>query len=176
MNSTETMVADNLRCLQQGLRLLTEIGDELYRGRGHSHLGSGIGPHIRHTLDHYACLLAGLPTGKIDYDARQRNPQLERNREFARQQFEHVIHDFKQLTAPPELPLAVKVDSGSHDDAANWSRSTLKREMQYLVSHTIHHYAIIAILLRTQGWELSEGFGVAPSTLNYRKGLAACAP
>jgi len=176
MNSTETMVADNLRCLQQGLRLLTEIGDELYRGEGHSHLGSGIGPHLRHTLDHYSSLLAGLPAGKIDYDARARNPRLERDREFARQQFEHLIAGFQQLTAPPDLPLTVKVDSGSHDDAANWSRSTLKRELQYLVSHTIHHYAIIAILLRAQGWEPSEEFGVAPSTLNYRKSLPACAP
>jgi hypothetical protein len=41
------------------------------------------------------------------------------------------------------------------------------RELQYLLSHTIHHYAIIGSILRAQGVEPGPDFGVAPSTLRH---------
>jgi uncharacterized damage-inducible protein DinB len=46
------------------------------------------------------------------------------------------------------------------------------RELQFLASHTLHHYALIAALLRLQGVEPGEEFGVAPGTLEHRRRLA----
>ena len=46
------------------------------------------------------------------------------------------------------------------------------RELQFLVSHTIHHYALIGVLLAAEGFDVSlefPEFGVAPSTLTHWK-------
>jgi len=53
------------------------------------------------------------------------------------------------------------------DDGSPWSESTVKRELQYLQAHTIHHYALIALILRIQGITPHDEFGVAPSTLRH---------
>lgn len=55
--------------------------------------------------------------------------------------------------------------SGSEPD---WSDSSVKRELQFLVSHTVHHYALIKELLRREGFDPGAEFGVAPSTLQAR--------
>jgi hypothetical protein len=59
--------------------------------------------------------------------------------------------------------------------AGPWSRSTAARELQFLVSHTVHHYALIAFILRANGIDPGADFGVAPSTLAHRKSQQSCA-
>ncbi|RIK62538.1 DinB family protein [candidate division KSB1 bacterium] len=171
----ETVVADNIRCLKQGVNLLEIVTDDLYHNLSSARSGTGIGPHIRHTLDHYLSFLSGYKNGRIDYDARERDPRIENDPLHAKRQFERVISAFNDLAVDLNQPLWVKTDSGSHVEETNWSQSTLKRELQFLVSHTIHHYAIIAILLRARGFEPDEEFGVAPSTIEYRRSRLACA-
>ena len=56
-----------------------------------------------------------------------------------------------------------------------WSATSVVRELQFLASHTVHHYAVIAAMLRPQGVEPGDDFGVAPSTLQYERENAACA-
>jgi hypothetical protein len=41
------------------------------------------------------------------------------------------------------------------------------RELQFLASHTVHHYALIAHLARDRGVGVAPEFGVAPATLDY---------
>ena len=47
-------------------------------------------------------------------------------------------------------------------------RSSLSRELQTLSSHTIHHFALIAITLRVHGFEVDPDFGMSPSTLRFQ--------
>ena len=49
----------------------------------------------------------------------------------------------------------------------SYMESSVSRELQVLSSHTIHHFALIAITLRMHGVELDSDFGMAPSTLRY---------
>jgi hypothetical protein len=58
-------------------------------------------------------------------------------------------------------------DIGDPASASAWSPSSVGRELQALLGHTVHHYAIIALLLRVEGIEPGEEFGVAPSTLAH---------
>ena len=37
----------------------------------------GIGPHLRHCLDHFICFLRGVESGDVDYDARDRDERHE---------------------------------------------------------------------------------------------------
>ena len=63
-------------------------------------------------------------------------------------------------------------DPGGCDAEQRWIVSTISRELQYLASHTVHHYALIALHLRDAGFTTDPDFGVAPSTLKHREAQA----
>lgn len=71
-----------------------------------------------------------------------------------------------------ETGLSVKNDEGEHDQKKDpYSLSTLERELQFLKFHAVHHFAIIAMILRIQGFEPPADFGFTASTLQYLKRL-----
>jgi len=43
------------------------------------------------------------------------------------------------------------------------------------LSHTIQHYALVAVMARLQGCGPEASFGIAPSTLKYQQAQAVCA-
>ena len=47
----------------------------------------------------------------------------------------------------------------------------LGRELQFLVSHTVHHAAMIAASCRARGLPTADEYGVAPSTLRHRAAI-----
>lgn len=173
------LVQSNLACLAQARELVGRLADEQYRASAPGGRG-GVGPHLRHALDHYDCFLAGVAAGTIDYDQRERDLEVESSRERALERIttaEAGIMRLRAFDAAHEV--TVKLDSGErHSRCA--SRSTLARELQFLVSHTVHHFALVALVLRFQGIEPGPEFGVAPSTLKHEQhqlqpGSAACA-
>ncbi|MFW5688937.1 MAG: hypothetical protein ACOC1U_05120, partial [Spirochaetota bacterium] len=64
-------------------------------------------------------------------------------------------------------PVLVRTEVRSASGSAVEAASTLERELAVLASHTVHHYAIIALLLRVQDVDVPASFGVAPSTLRH---------
>lgn len=64
--------------------------------------------------------------------------------------------------------IEVMMDTGPNADGCRVA-SSLPRELQFLLSHTVHHYALIATMNAVAGVETPEDFGVAPSTLVYRR-------
>ncbi len=112
-----------------------------------------------------------MPTGQVDYDARLRDEMLEIDPDYASGKMTNLI-TFLESLEPQQLAdaLKVKMDSGAaHEAAPIWSDSSVRRELQFLISHTIHHYALIATLCGNEGMDLPKDFGVAPSTLRFRK-------
>ncbi len=169
MNDTETLSAHNIVYLEQGVDLLRALEDQAYTIAQPPYHESSIGDHLRHCLEHYTSFLDGLDAGTIDYDARVRDVRIATSRLFATQTIRDLI---ARLRAVPQddKPLRVKMDCDKDAErAALWSPSSVQRELQYLLAHTIHHYALIAVLLRLQGYKPHEDFGVAPSTLKFRK-------
>jgi hypothetical protein len=81
-----------------------------------------------------------------------------------------------ELPAPAmERDVEIRMDTGEGDERP-WTRSTVRRELQFLLSHTVHHYALIAMICHRHQRPVESDFGVAPSTLNYRRrAAAACA-
>jgi hypothetical protein len=63
--------------------------------------------------------------------------------------------------------LLVRMNSGGGSPAADLAPSTLVRELLFLVSHTVHHFAVIRLLLAAEGIDPGEEFGTAPSTLAH---------
>lgn len=164
--------------IQQAVDLLEGLPPELYTKTYPPAYESPIGAHLRHNIDHYHSFCQGLANGEIDYDHRCRDPRLERDLPLAISILRGVMADLSELDGEDlDRSVRVKMDCG---DQSEWSQSSLKRELQFLLSHTVHHYAIIAIVCRSEGHALPHTFGVAPSTLKFReaqeKTLKACAP
>ncbi|MFT5050292.1 MAG: hypothetical protein ACI8QZ_001693 [Chlamydiales bacterium] len=42
------------------------------------------------------------------------------------------------------------------------------------MSHTVHHFALIAVILRLDGRSVRARFGVTPSTLRHREATREC--
>jgi hypothetical protein len=167
----------NLIVLGQAVELLAAIEDTTYATGGVPAGGSPIGAHFRHVFDHYHAFLAGLATDEIDYDARQRQVPLETDRLLALATARGLITDLGRL--PAELgarPVRITLRSvAGHDETPDWSMSSVKRELQFLVSHTVHHYALIKELLRREGLTTTDDFGIAPSTLAALRSSSTCA-
>lgn len=159
----------SIDCLGQGLALLESLTDEEYVATYPPACMSTIGAHMRHILDHYWCFVAGLETGCVDYDARERDVRLETERVAMIGGLRAAIARLDDIGAlDSDRDLAVRMDCGVPGEAETWTRSTVARELQFLLSHTVHHYALVAIRLRLAGREPAPGFGVSPSTLRYR--------
>lgn len=162
------MTSGNVYLLEQGLSLLAKIDDRLYLEAPAKIAKSGVGCHLRHCLDFYSGFLRGVEAGKIDYDLRERNELIETDRLAAAAKIEATINDLDSLPlADDRRDLLVKLEGGHAQDSSAWSFSSINRELQFLLSHTVHHYALIAMLLKLQGFEPAPDFGVAPSTLKH---------
>jgi len=162
------LLFDNTACLEQGIALLRQLEASSYQARCPQCFNSTVGGHIRHNTDHYEQFLAGWSAGEVDYDARTREPQVETDPAYAADLMQRLRIALEAIpTTALDQPLKIKMDGGS---TADWSQSTVRRELQFLLSHTIHHYALIVAICHTQGFagQIPEGFGVAPSTLKHR--------
>jgi uncharacterized damage-inducible protein DinB len=156
----------NRDLLRQGIDLLSRHGDATYCRSDPATYGSGIGPHFRHVLDHYKSFVAGWKEGLIDYDNRVRDTRMETDRAAAIAEFEGALEALSRAGIERDGAVDVVVSASASGPGAR-SRSSIARELQFLVSHTVHHYALIAIASRILGVAPGASFGVAPSTLKY---------
>lgn len=164
------VVAQNIHFLSQGADLLRHFDDNTYsRPTSDRPRAAGVGPHFRHCLDFYRSFLRDLESGRIDYDVRDRQPELESSVLAALATVESIMGDLITIDeAQADREVAVHHDEvPGEDPATSWQPSTVGRELRFLASHTVHHYALIAHLARAQGIEPGEDFGVAPATLEF---------
>jgi len=171
MHKKISVVKSNIHFLHQGIELLSSISDEQYAANNGKYFKSGAGKHFRHIIDHYLSLVE-YKNNKVNYDDRQRDTRLEEEREFAISKMAEIIEKLESFIENPELidrNITVQSNEGIGEEGSPWSVSSIRRELQFLISHTVHHYALIAFILKTMGVQPNEDFGVAPSTLKYEK-------
>jgi uncharacterized damage-inducible protein DinB len=167
MQHGNTLINANIQALTQGRELIEQLSEQRYSLAVRPLFTHGVGSHFRHCLDSYDCFLRGIETGRIDYGQRERDERVERDRQAAITRIEATIARLRNLTSSDET-----MSLTARQDLAVWSCTSIERELQFLLSHTVHHYALIALALRWQGFEPGEEFGVAPSTLQYWKEAA----
>jgi len=152
--------------LRQGEALLLVVSAEQYTRKLPSAFNSAIGGHYRHCLDHFQSLLKGLDRDEVNYDHRDRDPRIENDREFALSETKRIIAACQSIpTAFVACPINVRSQVNYEANESPLIASTVGRELMYAVAHTIHHYALIAMMSGTLGIPLPAGFGIAPSTL-----------
>ena len=155
--------------LENGIEMTADLDDATYRCRRDGE--SPIGAHIRHNLDFVNALLNGIAERQVDYTSRLRDPRVENDREYAIAQLAFAC---RRLRALDDQLIAHLVVVRSEIDEDVWHTSSLSREIEFLHSHTVHHYALIKQLIEDDiGPAVAKGFGIAPSTLRFREGAVA---
>ena len=169
------VIAANLHCLEQAIELLDRLPEKAFVRTEERHART-VGPHLRHVLDHYSAFFAGLPGFRVDYDARARDSHLESARALAAARLREILGELVLVEEELlELPIQIRLESGGAE-SEQWSHSTVRRELQFLLSHTVHHFALIGMLLERFEIAVPEDFGIAPSTLKFWQAQAPCAP
>jgi len=174
MMDTPELVIAAQDVLRQGLRLLSTLSDAKYSRVVAAPFNASIGQHYRHVLEHFQCLINGLPVGEVNYDARQRNPRIENEAAFATTATGDVLNTLQTWTDATLGHYCASVSSVAYSSAAP-SRidSNIARELAYCIGHAIHHYAIIRLVCNEVGVSVPAEFGYAPSTIKYQSTMAA---
>lgn len=167
-----TAVLANVAVIRQGISLLAAIGEARYTPRIPLCYNASIGGHLRHIIEHYQSFLRGLAEGEIDYENRPRDAMIENNPAYASEIMAVIVDQLQELgcVLPNRgLQLCAETTPGIATE------TSVLRELEFLLSHTIHHYALVAVMARLQGYEPEPSFGIAPSTLKFQQAQALCA-
>jgi len=174
MHQESRLITSCISLLEDGLRLIERLDDEVYAKTSVLSPRSSVGAHLRHCVDFYKTFLSGLESGRIDYNCRQRDSLIETDRRYGIKEIQQLIAALRETLPIFRIaPILITSEDGSGRES--WCGSSVVRELEFLRSHTIHHYSLVAILLRFEGIEPGEEFGVAPSTLRHWQAEATCA-
>jgi len=129
-----------------------------------------VGPHLRHVIEHLEALLAGLQGGEVNYDSRARDTALERHPGLAVQRLQALRHALAGLAQPQlALPLTVLGQTGLAGEWGFASASSVGRELAFMASHTVHHFALLRAHCVQLGVPVPEDFGKAPATVAHAR-------
>lgn len=159
----------NAALLRQGAAIARSLPAELFTWTLPLLPGGTLGKHLRHVAEFYEAFLDGVSAGRIDYESRRRDVAFESSPGEAARRLEALAGRLEALDDAAFDRAIVAWGDGSTRDA----HSSLGREIDALLSHTIHHYALVAVFLRSFGIEPPAEFGVAPSTLRHWETAAA---
>jgi uncharacterized damage-inducible protein DinB len=169
--ATELVPRSAHAILDQTAETIAGLTDHQYRTPGSQ--GAAIGQHVRHALDHFRKLLDGYRhDGRVAYDRRDRGVPVEHDRAAALEEIASLAEglqglDETQLGFPIRV---VAMVNGEGDEVE--MESTLLRELWFATHHAIHHNALIKAVAAEFQAPLPQGFGRAPSTLNFERGPA----
>ena len=144
--------------------VLDDIGDLDYLFRPASGVSGSVGAHVRHCVDHVNALLDRSAADVMTYDDRQRDTALERSRRLGIETLRRLAIRVREMAPRTgDVPVTLETLLDRQGTRAR-VRSSLGRELAFVLQHTIHHEALVAVLLAGRGSVVSGHFGLAPST------------
>lgn len=162
--------------LHQAVRMVERLRNEAKTGFVYA---QAVGPHVRHVIEHYQALLAALALGAacVDYDARVRDLGVQTDPALTLEALRQLSTDIAALAQDPRLnlntALTTRLQAGPSGELELQVHTTLGRELLFLSSHTVHHYALLGHYCRAAGVEMGHDFGKAPSTIAFEQAHAA---
>jgi uncharacterized damage-inducible protein DinB len=148
--------------------VVERVSDLDYLARPSSGVSGSVGAHVRHCVDHVAALLDRTAAGEMTYDDRQRDTALEQSRRLAAGTLRGLavrVREMAPRTGDVPITLWTMLDRRGTRARVHTS---LGRELVFVLQHTIHHEAVVAVLLAGRGRVLPGHFGLAPSTPRNR--------
>jgi len=155
--------------VEQAISLLDDISPSDYKEVLTPHFTSSIGTHIRHIVDHFLALKEACGSSDINYNKRNRHNDIEHSPLAAIKEFKSITVWLNQTCSNQLLNQRVTVltEIDISETKSTSCESTLERELVFVASHAIHHYALIRIIRKMQGKDLPEYFGYAPATITH---------
>jgi uncharacterized damage-inducible protein DinB len=160
------------RQLEDLAAIVMSLDEATYTARPIAEVSGSIGEHVRHCLDHIGALVGATAAQPLSYDRRERGTAVERDPAEALR----LIMLLKAATGrwsgrSVDEPICVRSQlTTSGEFLTGWS--TLGRELAFVNSHTIHHQALIAVLLVLARVPVPDRLGFAPSTPDKQSGAA----
>jgi hypothetical protein len=125
---------------------------------------------LRHVIEHYEALLLPNEPGVVDYDQRPRDRHLATEPSVARTRLHDLRRRFAEWTCPNlDAPLQVRGVGGLAGEFQFSFESSMGRELVFVASHAIHHYALLQPHCTRQGIPISAEFGRAPATVAHER-------
>jgi hypothetical protein len=129
-----------------------------------------VGSHLRHIVEHYEALLFAGQPGVIDYDSRPRCRELETQPAEAARRLGALRAKLADYPADGlDAPVQVLGLAGSAGEFAFAVPSSVARELVFVASHAIHHYALLAAHCQQHGIPIPADFGKAPATVAHER-------
>jgi hypothetical protein len=146
--------------------VIDQLSVEQYTSPSQNLNNATIGQHTRHIIEMYQCLLNGYESGSVCYDHRKRDVLIETDKVVAKKLLVEILQNCECANKEMELE-AVYGDSSATQLKLN---TNYYRELAYNLEHTVHHMALIRVGLKElNSINITEGFGVASSTIRYRE-------
>lgn len=143
--------------------IVAGLTEDVYVARAGRASGT-IGEHVRHSLDHARALLTLGRAGDLTYDARLRGTPVETDVAEGMREIRRVCTGLDGLgNVPPDRQIRLHVLADPSRPPVELT-TTIGREIAFVIQHTIHHCALIAVLLERKGITTPARFGYAPST------------
>jgi len=175
LSINQRLIETNVAALEEGAQLLKVLKDNQYTEGYKPAFHSTIGAHFRHVLEHYRCFLRQHESLQFCYDSRERDQQLESDVDYANRTIAELIEGLQKITNQAFEQSYTIVDEQSVSPVA----TNLHRELLFLQSHTVHHYAIVGAMTRALGNQPDDEFGVAIATRTHQRekntGESTCA-
>lgn len=165
MSINQRLIETNVCALDEGAQLLSVLHVDQYTDGFKPAFHSTIGAHFRHVLEHYRCFFIQLNDRAFCYDKRERDQALECDIDYARQTISDLTSQFALLNDDVFKQTYTIDDEQSQGSVV----TTLQRELLFLQSHTVHHYAIIGAMTRAFGSQPEKDFGVAIATRSHQE-------
>ena len=163
------LLSHNIEKLEEINELTSALSSELYKKKFKYLSEATIGQHVRHILEFYIEFENGLTSKFINYDKRKRNLNLETNLSYCAKEIARIIEFINTINKDEACAVAVNYSDASEDILL---KSSIYRELAFLVEHTVHHMAIFKPALIIENLSISDTFGLAASTKKHRNTCA----
>jgi hypothetical protein len=148
---------------------LSQLSSQQYIQPCKTLFNNTIGQHVRHIIELFQCLEKGYEAGVVNYEKRKRDTQIETDKEMANR----LLLDIHRGLTKENKVLTLEACYDDHINEAINIETNYHREIAYNLEHTIHHMALIRVgITEIANIELPDDFGVASSTIKYRKQCA----
>jgi hypothetical protein len=152
--------------LNELILLLNQLSNANYSNPCPELSQASIGEHTRHIVEMFQCLENQYDSGIVNYDKRARNILIQTDTDFALNQILNIQNNLEKENK--SLTLLQIIDKEEIRIESNYFR-----ELLYNLEHCIHHQALIKVaVLQFENITIDHNFGVARSTIEYRKQCA----
>lgn len=166
------LLAFNRQMLDKSLALVAA-----HTGPDEPHYAGLVGSHLRHVIEHWEALVFPAQAGCVDYDARPRDPALEASPSLAETRLRALRQQLAAWDAGMlAAPLRVHGLCGPKGELEFTVASSVGRELAFVASHAVHHFALLKDHCLHSGIALDADFGKAPATVAHERANLAAAP